>query len=114
MAMNADATEVSIVVGLLVRGEFSVIEAMTQGRYLSADQMQAAIADYGLTLVLPPPEAWDELEVIQSERVDRPTFHVDFPLWTEEEGRSDLTLQLELAELGDGLYQVSVIGIHAL
>jgi len=45
---------------------------------------------------------------------DRPTFHVDAPLWTKEEGRSDLTLSLQLTETPQHIYEIEVLDLRVL
>ena len=39
---------------------------------------------------------------------------VDVPVWSREEGRSDLTLQRALVERPDGGYRVEIDDLHVL
>jgi hypothetical protein len=40
--------------------------------------------------------------------------HVAAPLWTAEEGRSDLTLELRLIEFAPEAYEVEIEDLHVL
>lgn len=111
---SAIRTAVGIVVGLLVNGQYDVLEAVTRGDRLSAAEIRRAVEQYGRTLVSIPPAARDSYDVYRVERADRPTFSVDVDLWTREEGRSDLTLQLELIDTGRSTYAVTIEGLHVL
>src|SRR5882757_4969604 len=101
-------TAVSITVNLLVRGEYEVLEAATRGRFLSAALLRQAVEDYGRHLVAPPDFAWDDLDVVQGVDVQPATFHVVFPLWTAEEGASDLTLELRLIEQYPNAFETEI------
>jgi hypothetical protein len=96
----------------LVRGEFEALEALDQRDRLSADGLKQALSDYGRTLVEPDADWWGSAEVTP---IQAGEFHVAAPLWTEEEGRSDLTLELRLVETGPGdVYQSYVEDVHVL
>jgi hypothetical protein len=43
-----------------------------------------------------------------------PTFHVVIDLWTLEEGRSDLSLELELIDRYGGAYEIRILDLHVL
>ncbi|MGH3973073.1 MAG: DUF7668 domain-containing protein [Pseudonocardiaceae bacterium] len=109
---NAIKTAVQIAIDLLVRGEFDALEAMIRGRRLNAAQMAAAINEYGRTLVVPPEYAWELLDVVQVTNSDPPLYDVRMPLFTKEEGRSDLTLFLTLREFDRGLLETEIDGIY--
>jgi hypothetical protein len=40
--------------------------------------------------------------------------HVAVPLWTSEEGRSDLTLELRLTEFAPELHRATLLNVHVL
>ena len=104
---------VRVVVDLLVRGEYETIERMTEGARMSASEIGEAVSEYGRTLV-PPDPAWWPLVEITPVAVERAKFHVAAPLWTLEEGRSDLTLELWLTEFAPELYRATLLDMHAL
>ena len=81
---------------------------MTRGRRLSTEDLQRAVDDYGRVLVPLPPESLENLDVVQVRDADPSTFSVVIDLWTREEGRSDLTLELELVDRFNGAYDMSI------
>jgi hypothetical protein len=108
--------EVSVrtIVDLLVRGEYMGVERITQGFRRSAAEIAEAIGEYGRTLVAPDPQAWWPLVVITPVTSEPGKVHVAAPLWTEEEGRSDLTVELWLTEFMPGLFRPGLLNIHVL
>ena len=107
-------TAVGAIIGLLVDGSYDVVEAMTRGRRLSADSLRRAVEGYGRTLASIPPDSLDRLDVVQIEGSEPAAFHVLVEMWTEEEGRSDLTLELRMTDLYGGAYDVEVLDLHVL
>jgi hypothetical protein len=112
--VNALETAVRNIMGLLIRREYEVVEKITRGRRLTASQLREAIEEYGRTLVTAPEEWWPTVGIIPIDPGKRPAFHVDAPLWTKEEGRSDLTLQLRLTETPQHIYESEVLDLHVL
>jgi hypothetical protein len=110
------AVEVAVgtVVDLLVRGEYEAVERITEGDRMSAEEIGEAISEYGRTLVRPDPVEWWPLVVVTPVTVERGKLHVAAPLWTAEEGRSDLTLELWLTEFAPELYRPTLLTIHVL
>ena len=96
----------------LVAGNYAAIEEDGRTGRLTLDELKDAIADYGRTLVSLPREGWDLLvEYPKSHNLDE--VRVDLPLWTSEEGRSDLTLQLTVVD-APGRPTVSIDDLHVL
>lgn len=87
---------------------------MTQGVRMTAAEILQAITEYGRILVAPPQEVWWPLVVITPVEGEPPTLQVAAPLWTKEEGRSDLTMELWLTEFGPGLLRPALLNIHVL
>lgn len=73
----------------------------------TAQQIGDAIADYGATLVALPPATWSTSVCMRME--DHWSLLVD--LWTEEEGCSDLVLEVRVTEDGGG-YLVTVYMVY--
>jgi hypothetical protein len=105
---------VRTVVDLLVRREYDGVERMTEGARMSAAEISEAIAEYGRTLVRPDPAEWWPLVEITPVAAERGKLHVAAPLWTAEEGRSDLMLELWLHEVAPELYRATLLNIHVL
>jgi len=98
---------------LLVAADYRAVERMTDGRRLTADQIEQAVLDYGNTLIPLPPEALDEVDVYPFNN-DPMSCRAEVDLWTQEEGRSDLTLEVMVERRDDGGYDVSVRNLHVL
>jgi RHS repeat-associated protein len=71
-----------------------------------------AFLEYGRRLVRPPDDAFAELDRIRV-RTDGPEqWSVIMPLWTQEEGLSDLCVSLTLIARPEGGYRVELDDIH--
>ncbi|GAA0255243.1 hypothetical protein GCM10009527_059020 [Actinomadura nitritigenes] len=105
---------VRVVVGLLVRGEYEELETLTEARRLTAAEIAAAVARHGRDLISPPDAAFREVDAVAvpHEPADEHAFHVEFPLWTAQDGLSDLTLGLTVTEVMDGVWTVELDGVH--
>lgn len=105
--------QVGEIISLLVEGKFGEIEALTNGMRLPAEQIKTAVDQYGRTLILPPREGFSLMDVIEIQGESPPRWSIIIPLWTEEEGRSDLTLELTLIQ-DDSNFKVELDDIHVL
>lgn len=101
------------IVELLVRGDYAAVETLTAGQRLTAGEIEQAINDYGRRLV-PLPPASSARSVVEIEGSDPERWSVYVDLWTSEEGRSDLTLELTLADSSDDTYAAEIDNIHVL
>ena len=117
---DAIKESVRMITNLLAMGEWQAIENMTDGRRLSSDDLRSAVVEYGGTLVPIPDFELARLEIVhvsprglKSFRFSRSRqmFAVAVPLWTKEEGRSDLFLELSLSE-EDGLFEIEIDNLH--
>ena len=98
-------------VGWLVQGNVAAIEEYTKGRRLSADLLQQAVSDYERKLVMPPHIA-DVLDAIEVGAAQPRAWSVRVDLWTEEEGRSDLTLECTRTDGGGDLLPAEIDNLH--
>jgi len=57
---------------------------------------------------------FENLDVIEVEGARPRQWSVNVDLWTVEEGRSDLTLEITLRENEKEIYDVEIEGIHVL
>jgi hypothetical protein len=80
----------------LANGRFEAIVKRAVTSRLTAEQLRQVICNYGRTPVSPPGEVVQELDAVQVRDTELPTWSVRTPLWTREEGRSDLTLELTI------------------
>jgi len=84
------------VIKLLVERRYSELELLTKGIRLGARDIAQAVADYKKTLVIPPEDSYDLMNVVSVRNSEPPKWSIIMPLWTKEEGRSDLSIELTL------------------
>jgi hypothetical protein len=101
---------VANIVAKLAAGQFAQIEQLTLGRRLSAGDMRKAVASYGRTLLVMPPDAVGLIDYIRIS--SESAWSVVAPLHTAEEGLSDLSLEMTLRESGPGTYDIEIDNIH--
>lgn len=102
------------IVNLLVQGKYNELEVLSGGNRLSAEEIRQAVADYGRRLVLPPIDSLKHLDVVTIRHSDPVRWSANIDLWTVEEGRSDLTLELTLIDSPNDLYSVEIDDLHVL
>lgn len=89
----------------LVTGDYVEIEntgLITESSSLTAAKIGTVISDYGETLIDMPDEAFLMAEAYGSRGIS-------FPLWTQEEQLSGLTLNVEVTGLGSPVVQIQRI-----
>ena len=102
--MNEDLPEeivaaVKRLIQLLSENQYSEIVAWTQARRLQEPEIEIAITEYGRTVVMPPESFYPEyIDAIRIEHSDSQEWSVVFPLWTLEEGESDLSVEFTFKE----------------
>lgn len=112
MIINLDVP-VRQIVELIVAGKYEEIARITNGHRLDSESIEGAIRDYGRTVVMPPNTAFEELDVVSVKNAYPPCWSVRMNLWTAEEGRSDLSIELTLTEASVG-YAIVLDDIHVL
>lgn len=98
-------------VNLISKGDYKVILDNGQNGRVSIADLKKTIREYGYTIVPLPQEAFLLAECFIFE--DEEQMEVILPLWTKEEGRSDLTLELLCSGKGD-IYKVEIDDLHVL
>lgn len=96
----------------LAGGRIAEIEADGRAGRLTALELRTAIRDYGRTLLPLPDEAVRLIGVHPSKR-DPSSCSLDVPLWTSEEGESDLTLSVIATREKRG-YRLEISDLHVL
>jgi hypothetical protein len=111
---DAELRAVVAAVEALVGEDKEALAAM--GAYENGADPYLWTRDYGrwgqVHLQVPPgdPREWG----IEFTRTEDGWCAVDIDMWTAEEGRSDLTLQLELMPADDGSVQTRLADLHVL
>jgi hypothetical protein len=70
------------------------IQRIDRGGRMKADEWGTRIAEYGRTLKTPPQGDFESSDVAPLRGQEGSAWSVWYRLWTEEEGRSDLGVQL--------------------
>lgn len=96
----------------LSSAKYDVLVSDGRAGRLSAQEISAAISEYGRTLVVLPDDAFDIVDFYAIDGTIN-EWAVDVPLWTKEEGRSDLTLSLS-AKIDQDKVIVEIDDIHVL
>jgi hypothetical protein len=113
MALDILRSTVREIVVQLAREDYeSAIGRCVRSR-LTGDDLRNVISDYGRRVVSPPVDAYDKLDAVLVSGTAVPTWSVRAPLWTKEEGRSDLTLELTIA-LGTDAPSIELDDLRAL
>lgn len=101
-------------VNWLVSGDYTAIERRSRGVRLKADDLREAVETYGRTLRALPESAYPEIDAIKVNRAGPPTWSITVPLWSEEEGRSDLTLECSVIDRGVQELDIEIDNLHVL
>lgn len=104
--------DVRAIVALLAGGDYAEIERRTGGVELRASDLAEAVANYRARLVVPSPHVEPALDVVP--HLAGGAWSVNVPLWTAEEGQSDLTLEITVRQNPDGTFRLEVDGLHVL
>jgi hypothetical protein len=95
----------------LADAKYDDIAADGRGGRLTPVELHSLIHNYGRTLITLPDEAWSLVDVyLIAGQPD--VVAMDIPLWTKEEGRSDLTLSVTITRSHEVLVQID--DIHVL
>lgn len=89
----------------LADDDWAFVARKLQDSPTSVAAMKAVLAEYGRTLVFAPDDLEEYLDVIET---GDGTLDVRAPLWTAEEGRSDLELRLTASELITDIWKLRV------
>ncbi|MBO0728544.1 MAG: hypothetical protein J2P57_04745 [Acidimicrobiaceae bacterium] len=81
---------------------------MSHGRRLTAGDLAEAVYSWGRTLVAPPAGQLEGADVVAVEGTDPQRWSVWLRLWTAEEGRSDLTLEVTIVDSSGLHYEVEL------
>jgi hypothetical protein len=99
-------------VDMLVKGHSDQLERDGKSGRLSSHELKEALQVHGRTIIALPDEAFRLAEVYPV-KGQNATWAVDVPLWTAEEGRSDLVLSLTVSDSQDGV-RLEIDDLHTL
>ena len=82
---------------LIAYGDLAGVVGRCVCSRLSTQDLSRVIREYGRTPAPPPGDAYADLDAVPIRGASPPAWSVRAPLWTVEEGRSDLTLELTVS-----------------
>ena len=105
---------VRLVTTMLANADYDGLEKLTQSRRMTATELARSARGYGRTIVTLPERALQQLDVVEVAHAQPKQWSVNVTLWTDEEGASDLTLQLTIKDTGNGTCEVEIDDLHVL
>ena len=98
---------------LLVEQKYSELESLTKGIRLNAQDMMQVVTAYKRKLVMPPDDSYKLMDVVAVKNAEPPKWSIVMPLSTEEEGRSDLSIELTIIKEAAG-FRIELNDMHVL
>lgn len=102
------------IINLLVKKRYAEIALLTKKVRLNETQIGEAVSEYGRTLVGPPPSFHEHIDIIPVTNSTPQRWSVVFPLWTLEEGESDLSVEITCVDNKDDVFEIELDNIHTL
>ena len=102
------------IVSLLAASAYEQVVAAAPKSCITAEQMRSAVEQYGRSLIPLPPHASTLIDYVAIQDVTSEAWSVVVPLFTREEGRSDLSLIARMTRVANNRYEVAVHDIHVL
>ena len=100
---EAGAKAVVDLLGALGRSDFAAVQQMTGGVRFSADSLRATIKRFGKTPAEPPGNIASHFNTRPVPMTQEPTWSIGVPLWTKEEGRSEIEIRVRVVEAAAGV-----------
>ena len=105
---------ISKVTGLLAEGRYEAIVLFSGGIRLNEAQLEEAVTSYGRQITTLSKDGFNELDIIAVDGALPQRWSVNVPIYTIEEGRSDLTLELTLIDSLSDFYTVEIDNLHVM
>ena len=98
----------------LAQGDYEGLCRLARASRLRPADVERAVLEYGRRLVPLPLTAFQAIDVVPVSGSNPQRWSVVVPLWSKEEGRSDLSLELTLEDADTPTYSVEVDDLHVL
>ena len=95
----------------LAQGKFDLIAKSNRNGRVNMHDVTRVIEEYGCTLIPLPEHGYDIIQLYPVR--DKSETDMYIPLWTKEEGRSDLTLSVTVSER-DGELEIGIDDLRVL
>ncbi len=105
---------VKVLTDFLARKEYYELSKFTGGIRLSATDIEQSVNEYGREVIEFPEEGYQQLDIIEIDNSTPKQWSVNVPVYTKEEGMSDLTLELTLIDTPSELYGAELNNLHVL
>jgi hypothetical protein len=103
-----------LVMGCVVAQDFDRLLRIAPSSRVTAAELKEALAEYRRRPVMPAAPLEELLDAVEVAGSRPKSWSVNLPLWTEEEGRSDLTLEMRFTESEADTYSVEIDDLHVL
>ena len=103
---------VSAFTGRLAQDDYEGFCRLAKASRIGAAEVERVVRDYGRHFVTLPIEAFQAVDIVPVLKSNPPRWSVVVPLWSEEEGRSDLSLELTVEDSPGSAYSVEIDDLH--
>lgn len=105
---------VSALTDRLVERDYDGFCGLARTSRIAAQDVERVVRDYGCSLTPLPLAAFQSVDVVPISGSDPQRWSVVVPLWSQVEGRSDLSLELTVEDSPAETYPVEVDDLHVL
>jgi len=112
--LHARNALVAELVALLAAGDFEEALRRAPHSRVNAEQLRQAVCEYGRTLTPLPADSHVLIDYVAVHDSAPQGWSAVVPLFTQEEGRSDLSLELSMSGLASGGHHIEINDIHVL
>lgn len=94
--------------------KYDKITEITNNQRVSSNAIKSAIDEYGRTICVPNQDIFENIDVVFVEGSNPSQYSFRFDLYSEEEGLSDLTLEMTVFISESNAVSTEIDGIHVL
>jgi len=102
------------VLRFIVAQDYESLLQLAPDSRVTAAEVEKAITEYRCRPVMPAAPIEELLDVVEVKGSRPKSWSVNLPLWTKEEGRSGLTLEMRFTESEAAIYSVEIDDLHVL
>jgi hypothetical protein len=100
------------IIDCLANKNYQRIALLAPQSRISPDDIELAIRQYGRDIISLPPSAHGLIDYVAIADASHPAWSVVAPLFTQQEGLSDLSLELELIQRTGDSYALSIDNVR--
>lgn len=102
------------VIEFLAARNYRDLELLTASIRLTSEQIESAVRGYGCTVIPLPSDGVGLIDYVAIQDARPPAWSVYVPLFTQEEGRSDLSVDLTLIETEPSSFAIELNDLRVL